>query len=366
MLVFSPNFAPMTDYLELFFALIKQPVIQAILYVIGSLTAAKIADWIITTILSRLANRTSSTIDDRIIQILHRPIYYSILFMGLGISVHLFQMPEVITFVLKGLFKTIVVIIWSFALFHSFIHFITWYGRQSKDDSIIQVHTMPIIDNVGKVVIFILGVFFILLSWDVDITGLTVSATVLVGIFGFAAQDTIANLFAGFFIMADTPYKPGDYINLDGGERGYVKTIGLRSTRIMTRDDIEITLPNSLIANSKIINESGGPKEKERVRITLSVAYGSDIDQVRSVLMDIAQNNENVCKKPNPRMRFRTFGESGITLQLLFWIEKPEYRGLITDELNTAIYKRFAVENIEIPFPQRTIHVKASDNLKAG
>ena len=65
-------------------------------------------------------------------------------------------------------------------------------------------------------------------------------------------------------------------------------------------------------------------------------------------------------------MRFRTFGESGITLQLLFWIEKPEYRGLITDELNTAIYKRFAVENIEIPFPQRTIHVKASDNLKAG
>ena len=225
---------------------------------------------------------------------------------------------------------------------------------------------MPIIDNVGKVIIFILGVFFILLSWDVDITGLTVSATVLVGIFGFAAQDTIANLFAGFFIMADTPYKPGDYINLDGGERGYVKTIGLRSTRIMTRDDIEITLPNSLIANSKIINESGGPKEKERVRITLSVAYGSDIDQVRSVLMDISQNNENVCKKPNPRMRFRTFGESGITLQLLFWIEKPEYRGLITDELNTAIYKRFAVENIEIPFPQRTIHVKASDNLKAG
>ena len=355
----------MNDYLEILLTLIQNTAFQAGLFVVGSLVVAKIVDWIITSVLSRLASRTDSTIDDRIIQILHRPIYYSILFMGLGISIQLFQLPEIITFVSKGLFKTIVVIIWSFALFHSFIHFITWYGRQSKDDSIIQVHTMPIIDNVGKVIIFILGVFFILLSWDVDITGLTVSATVLVGIFGFAAQDTIANLFAGFFIMADTPYKPGDYINLDGGERGYVKTIGLRSTRIMTRDDIEITLPNSLIANSKIINESGGPKEKERVRITLSVAYGSDIDQVRSVLMDIAQNNENVCKKPNPRMRFRTFGESGITLQLLFWIEKPEYRGLITDELNTAIYKRFAVENIEIPFPQRTIHVKASDNLKA-
>jgi small-conductance mechanosensitive channel len=313
-----------------------------------------------------LASRTESTIDDRIIQILHRPIYYSILFMGLGISIQLFQLPEIITFLSKGLFKTIVVIIWSFALFHSFIHFITWYGRQSKDDSIIKVHTMPIIDNVGKVIIFILGVFFILLSWDVDITGLTVSATVLVGIFGFAAQDTLANLFAGFFIMADTPYKPGDYINLDGGERGYVKTIGLRSTRIMTRDDIEITLPNSLIANSKIINESGGPKEKHRVRITINVAYGSDIDQVRSVLEDIAKNSESVCKNPNPRVRFRTFGDSGLTFQLLFWIEKPEDRGRITDELNTAIYKQFANEKIEIPFPQRTIHIKSSDLQKTN
>ena len=356
----------MNDYLEILLTLIQNTAFQAGLFVIGSLVTAKVADWIITSVLSRLASRTENTIDDRIIQILHRPIYYSILFMGLGISIQLFQLPEIITFVSKGLFKTIVVIIWSFALFHSFIHFITWYGRQSKDNSIIQVHTMPIIDNVGKVIIFILGVFFILLSWDVDITGLTVSATVLVGIFGFAAQDTLANLFAGFFIMADTPYKPGDYINLDGGERGYVKTIGLRSTRIMTRDDIEITLPNSLIANSKIINESGGPKEKHRVRITINVAYGSDIDQVRSVLEDIAKNSEGVCKNPNPRVRFRTFGDSGLTFQLLFWIEKPESRGLITDELNTAIYKQFANEKIEIPFPQRTIHIKSSDFQKTN
>jgi len=356
----------MNDYLEILFTLIQNTAFQAGLFVVGSLVVAKIVDWIIISVLSRLASRTDSTIDDRIIQILHRPIYYSILFMGLGISIQLFQLPEIITFTAKGLFKTIVVIIWSFALFHSFIHFITWYSRHKKNEGIIRAHTMPIIDNVGKVIIFILGAFFILLSWDVNITGLTVSATVLVGIFGFAAQDTIANLFAGFFIMADTPYKPGDYINLDGGERGYVKTIGLRSTRIMTRDDIEITLPNSLIANSKIINESGGPKEKNRVRITINVAYGSDIDQVRSVLENIAKNSKNVCKNPNPRVRFRTFGDSGLTFQLLFWIEKPEGRGRITDELNTAIYKQFAKEKIEIPYPQRTIHIKSSDLQKTN
>ena len=353
----------MTDYLELFFALIKQPVIQAILYVIRSITAAKIADWIITTILSRLANRTSSTIDDRIIQILHRPIYYSILFMGLGISITLLQLPEIITFIFIGLFKSMAILIWSVALFQAFMHFINWYSQQTKGKNIVQIHTLPLFDNVGKVIIFMVAVYFIFISWDFNVTGWLASTTIVAMVVALAAKDTVANLFAGFFIMADTPYKPGDYINLDGGERGYVKHIGLRSTRIMTRDDIEITLPNSLIANSKIINESGGPKEKERVRITLSVAYGSDIDQVRSILMDIAQNNENVCKKPEPRMRFRTFGDSGLNIQLLFWIEKPEDRGRITDELNTAIYKRFNKDRIEIPFPQRTLHIKSPDSL---
>ena len=355
----------MNDYLEILFTLIQNTIFQAGLYVIGSLVTAKLADWIITSILSRLASRTDSTIDDRIIQILHRPIYYSILFVGLGISITLLQLPEIITFVFIGIFKSMAILIWSLALFQAFMHFINWYSQQSKGKSILQTHTLPLFDNVGKVIIFMVAVYFIFISWGFNVTGWLASTTIVAMVVALAAKDTVANLFAGFFIMADTPYKLGDYINLDGGERGYVKHIGLRSTRIMTRDDIEITLPNSLIANSKIINESGGPKEKERVRITLSVAYGSDIDQVRSTLMEISQNNENVCKNPEPRMRFRNFGDSGISLQLLFWIERPEDRGRITDELNTAIYKRFAIENIEIPFPQRTVHVKTSDTLKA-
>ena len=84
--------------------------------------------------------------------------------------------------------------------------------------------------------------------------------------------------------MADSPFKEGDYILLDNGERGYVKSMGLRSTRFMTRDDIEITIPNSVIASSKIVNESGGPEDIERVRISLIIAYGSDIDEVKNAL----------------------------------------------------------------------------------
>ena len=97
------------------------------------------------------------------------------------------------------------------------------------------------------------------------------------------------------------------------------------------------------------------------MRIPISVAYGSDIDQVRSLLMEISESSENVCKNPSPRVRFRSFGDSGILIELLFWIEKPEDRGRIKDEINSDIYKHFINEKIEIPYPQRTIHLKTSE-----
>ena len=354
----------MVDYLDILFNLLKQPIIQACLYIIGSFLAAKLADWIIIRVLSRLANKTSSNIDDRILQILHRPLYFSILFVGLGISIKLLALPDIITFTAIGLFKSIAIFIWSVALFNAFIHFIYWYSEQSKGKSIVQAHTLPLFDNIGKVIIFMVAIYFIFISWGFNVSGWLASTTIVAAVVGLGAKDTVANLFAGFFIMADNPYKLDDYINLDSGERGYVKQIGLRSTRIMTRDDIEITLPNSVIANSKIINESGGPSEKERVRISISIAYGTDIDKVRSILEEIAINCSNVCDSPKPRVRFRAFGDSGLLFQLLFWITKPEIRGMVVDEVNTIIYKKFTDENIEIPYPQRTLHIKNSKDLK--
>ena len=196
---------------------------------------------------------------------------------------------------------------------------------------------------------------------NININGILASAGVLGVVLGLAAKDTVANFFAGIFLMADSPFKEGDYILLETGERGYVKSMGLRSTRFLTRDDIEITIPNSVIAASKIVNESGGPEDIERVRITLLVAYGSDIDEVKGLLTSIALENKNVQKEPSPRVRFREFAESGIKLQLLFWIYKPEIRGRTVDKVNTDIYKSFAKNNISIPYPtMRVVMPKSS------
>ena len=138
-----------------------------------------------------------------------------------------------------------------------------------------------------------------------------------------------------------------------------VTQIGFRSTRLLTRDDVEITVPNGIIGNGKIINEAGGPSEKHRIRAAVGVAYGSDIDKVIAVLEKVARDHEGVCKDPEPKVRFRAFGESSLDFELLCWIEQPVNRGRVGHEINCAIYKAFRDSGIEIPFPQRDLYLKS-------
>lgn len=175
---------------------------------------------------------------------------------------------------------------------------------------------------------------------------------------GFAARDTLANLFSGVFIIADAPYKVGDFIVLDQGLRGVVSEIGIRSTRLLTRDDIEVTVPNAVIANAQIVNETGGPHDKMRVRVKVDAAYGSDVDQVREVLLACAEGVASVVDEPTPRVRFREFGASGLAFELLAWIDEPVHRGRVLDDLNTRVYKAFAAAEIEIPYSKHDVYIK--------
>ena len=330
--------------------LIANPLVRSLIIILGSIIIAKITDLVFTVIIKRLTAKTRTELDDKIVVLFHKPIFYSILFIGFSMAVKTANIPEYLDFALVGLFKTITIIIWLFLISRILILAIDWASKQT-DNKLLQQKTLPLFNNLGKIALGLFGTYFIFLSWDININGILASAGVLGVVLGLAAKDTVANFFAGIFLMADSPFKEGDYILLETGERGYVKSMGLRSTRFLTRDDIEITIPNSVIASSKIVNESGGPEDIERVRITLMIAYGSDIDEVKDLLKSIALKSDNVQNEPEPRVRFREFAESGIKLQLLFWIYKPEKRGRTVDAINTEIYKRFKENQITIPYP---------------
>ncbi|MBD3776688.1 MAG: mechanosensitive ion channel family protein [Thiotrichales bacterium] len=287
------------------------------------------------------------------------PISVSILLIACATIMRLFHLPDSMQNSAHRIFTSIDVIVWGQFFYRSSQFYLKTLSQQRREGSIIKPQTLPLLENVTAVLIILLMVYLLFIAWNIDMSAWLASAGIIGIAVGFAAKDTIANLLSGVFILADSPYKIGDYIVLDSLERGKVTQIGLRSTRILTRDDVEINIPNAVIANGKITNESAGRHVKSRLRVPVSVAYGSDIDHVRTVLLEVAAQEEQICQDPEPRVRFRQFGASGLDIELLVWIDDPEIRGRVKDSLNTRIYKRFAAENIEIPYSKHDLYIKS-------
>jgi len=334
------------------------PWLKAVAVVFVCLVIAWIFDHFICASLKKITARTEVKIDDQIIDHLHSPIYFSVILLGLALAVKLLQITEPFDFIIFSSLKTIAYIVWTVFLIRLIRSILRIVAVNDQHVTILHPQTLPLFENCALIFVVVLAVYVIFSAWNVDMTAWLASAGIVGIAVGFAAKDTLANLFSGVFIMADAPYKIGDFVVLDTGDRGEITHIGIRSTRLRTRDDIEITVPNSVMGNTKIINESGGPHEKFRIRVAVGVAYGSDIDKVRDILMDIALKDESVCEDPEPRVRFRTFGASSLDFELLCWIEQPVLRGRVLDALNCQVYKRFIEENIEIPYSKHDLYIK--------
>lgn len=332
--------------------------IQALLIIAVFVVIAKLIDIVLFRFISRLIKKTKFTIDDKIFDLLHAPIVVSIILLGLSFATERVDFPETVHFVTIGCLKTVIIFIWAKAAYGFLSLLISIVSVDHRRLKLIQEHTKPIFINLMLILVVGVAIYSIMLAWDIDVTAWVASAGIIGLAVSFAAKDTLANLFAGVFILADAPYKLNDMIVLDSGERGQVTHIGIRSTRILTRDDVEITIPNAIMGSTKIINETGGPAQHYRIRVKVGVAYGSDIDKVHAVLLDVARSHPMVSKTPEPRVRFRTFGDSSLNHELLCWVQEPVLRGRALHVLNTAVYKRFVAEKIEIPFPQRNLHVR--------
>lgn len=197
--------------------------------------------------------------------------------------------------------------------------------------------------------------------FGIPVTAIFASAGIAGVAVALAARETLANFFGGVSIFLDRPFRAGDYIVLDSGERGEVKTVGMRSTRLLTRGDVMISIPNSVITNAKIVNQSM-PRSSFRVKIKVGVAYGSDIQKVEDILVSLAHKNELTIRKPEPRVRLIAFGDSALEFELHCWAKRPNDEGRLRHLLCKDIYETFNREGIEIPFPQREVHIKQSGN----
>lgn len=260
----------------------------------------------------------------------------------------------------KRLLASPVIILWTVALVRLAEGLVHEGAQRGRKGGFVNKHTQPLIETSAKLLIGTLGVYILLDAWGQDLSVLLASATVSGIALGFAAQETLGNLFAGFFLFTDPPFKLGDYLVLADGTRGRVLDIRLRTTRLLTNDGVEITIPNREVANVRITNETGGPSERARVRVVVQVAFGTNLHAARATLLGAARS-VTFFQHPDPEhdvlVRWRSFKDSGIEAEVVGWIDNPAQRENATHDCMVAVYDGLAAANIRIPYTTHSVHL---------
>ena len=325
-----------------------RPWLAVTVILFGAALAALLLDRLLGSLIRLVTRGTETDLDDQLVTALHGPVVKSVLLAGLGLATLQLPLGEVVqSRTLHGL-SSIAVLVWMGFGFRASSLFAELASGRRDRFMAVQPTTRPLFENLGKLAVFGVGTYGLVRVWGEGATGWIASAGILgIGV-SLAAQDTLANLFAGVFLIMDQPYRVGDMINLESGDRGKVLKIGLRSTRLLTRDEIEVTVPNSVMGASRIVNESTGPTRR-RLKVPFGVAYGSEVAQVKRVVLEAVEGLENVLPDPEPRVRFAAMGDSALQFEMQFWMANPEHRGRARDAVNTAIYDALNAASIQIP-----------------
>lgn len=327
--------------------------------VLLALVARFVVNW-----LSTKAGQTDTKWDDIIIAAIGTPAQVAIVVVALYFAIsHFGILPSSLQWILDPRYVTAFYIMIGAWIIASFLHdIIVIYGHelaeQSEgdwDDRLIEL-----LELVVKYVVWFAALMAILSIFEVNITPFLAGAGIAGLAVALAAQDIISNFFGGAIITVDKPFRIGDRIKVDQ-YYGDVISIGPRSTRLKTLDYQIVTIPNNKITTNVIVNFAE-PDQKLRIVIPVSVAYGSDPNRIKEILLDIARNTirntEYLLEDPAPKAFFSEFQDSGLKFILYVWARKYNLPDEVKDIINTQIAERFAAEGIEIPFPQMEVRLK--------
>jgi small-conductance mechanosensitive channel len=219
----------------------------------------------------------------------------------------------------------------------------------------LKLNTKVVLSKLVKTVLIVLAVLIVLPIVGIDITVLSVFGGALGVGLGFGLQKIASNYVSGFTLLLDNSIRIGDMVTVNN-RFGEVKEIATRYTVIRSQDGTEYIIPNETLVTTPVINHTLASSEN-RVVLPIQVAYGSDLDKVRAILLAAARQ-PRVLPEPPPRVNLSGFGDNGINMELRFWISDPDAgTGALKSDINWAIWQDFQREGIEIPFPQRVVQM---------
>ena len=206
---------------------------------------------------------------------------------------------------------------------------------------------------------FVMAMLFFFRNIGVDTSAILGAAGVIGIAVGFAAQTTISSLISGFFLLSEKPFKVGDAIRVDSADiLGIVLTVDILSVKIRTFDNLYMRIPNETLFKSNVVNLSRFPIR--RLNVTFNLTYNADLERVKEILTDIAAKNTYVLDNPAPLFRIEDFGRAGPVIIFNVWFDKDQFLETRTS-MYMAIQKRFAEENIELPYQKMDIKINSGE-----
>jgi MscS family membrane protein len=320
-----------------------------------SYLAARALSFVFTRLLTRASERTSSAIDDRLVVALQRPLTYVLFLAGAFVAVERLPIPARWEQRVDSTLYVLGVVLIGLALVRVSRILLHWYTAQSQAaGNGLAAEFGPLVGKLATVFIVLVAAITVLQHLGVNVSSLVVSLGVGSLAVGLAAQDTLSNMFAGFTLLLDRPFRVGDRIQLASGESGDVDTIGMRATRIKTGDEAILVVPNSLLVKDRVVNLTR-PTRHITTRLNVGVAYGTDVAAAKRLLIESALASSFVDPALPPQALITQFADFAVTLRLVFWAKDYAQQGLALDDVHEQVYRRFQQAGIEIPLPVRRV-----------
>ena len=315
--------------------------------------------FILGRILPKLTSKTKTDLDNIILKKTSGPLTLIAVLVGIRFAIGEINLNENFNTTIEGIILTLIILVASFFIYYVFDTLIVVGFRElgEKGKKKINQSLVQFFHSTLKILIIFGTLLTILSSWGIKIGPLLAGLGIAGIAVAFSLQSTLSNIFGGISMLLDKSINVGDQIKLDENTSGKILSINLRSTKVRTFDNELIIIPNSKLSESNIQNVAL-PEPKTRVVVPFGVAYGSNVEKVKKLVTKELQKIENVVIDPEPSVKFLEMADSSLNFKAYFYVDSFNNRLKALDEANTKIYNLLNKNKIEIPFPQRDVHLK--------
>ncbi|MFO7768021.1 MAG: mechanosensitive ion channel family protein [bacterium] len=320
----------------------------------------------------RITSRTATDLDDEVLQAVKGPVGLAIWVLGLKwalASIHVADLgffrgeAEVIGAAwdrtVDGVFFLILTLIVVVLIIRAFNQAARFYASRvaARTETRIDDELVPLAERLFQVLTWAVALIIVFDRFGIPVSSLLVGLGAGSLAFALAAQETLANMIGGFVIFVDRPFRVGDRILLENGTKGDVQDIGLRSTKILTFENTVMVVPNAQIIKEKVTNLSY-PDPAIRVMVDFGVAYGTDLNLVKRIVLEAVRSHPGIKEDPEPRVYFLDFADSALNLRLVARTHDFKEQWDITEQVRMAVWQALYDHGVAIPFPQRDLWVR--------